>query len=126
VTPRRGTASNLDPHFLPPDLAPEPVYPLTADRGTATVGQFEVPAMQRADDLAVLDPAMAQRASGMRATARQSDDFRSGSKEGDSEAERVRRTARSFPEFVEPANRDPVGHSRSLCETHLEITCPET
>jgi hypothetical protein len=58
-------SSGLDPHLVAPHLAPEPMDRLAADRRAAAGVEAELPAVERANDLAVLDPADAERAAGM-------------------------------------------------------------
>jgi hypothetical protein len=63
-----------DPEVLAPDLRREAMDSLPPHRRASPVGQPESPAVERADDLAVLDPALAERSPSVRTTVGQGDD----------------------------------------------------
>src|SRR5271157_769873 len=66
--------SDQNPDLVLPDLRRKPVHPLPPHRRAPAVAHAEPPAVQGADNFSLLDPAMAQRATGMRAAIRQGDD----------------------------------------------------
>src|SRR5207237_915008 len=56
-----GFASNLNPHVVPPNLAPKPVRRGSPDRRASPCLELESPAVEGTDYLPVLDPPMPQR-----------------------------------------------------------------
>jgi hypothetical protein len=52
--------SHLDPDLVPSHFTTKPMHPLTRYRRTASIGEPEPPAVERTDDFAFLDPAVAQ------------------------------------------------------------------
>src|SRR4051812_2989153 len=63
--------SDGDPDRFPPQLARESVDRLAPDGRATAVLEAEPPAVERADGLAVLDPAVPQVSAGVRAAAEQ-------------------------------------------------------
>ena len=73
-SPRAAAHQTCDPDLIPPDLAAEPVDRLAADGRATAVGEPEPPAVERADGLALLDPARAPAAHWRGGSGREGDD----------------------------------------------------
>jgi hypothetical protein len=103
-------ASHLDPDFISPHLAAEAVYAFASDRCAAAVGEAEAPVMKRADDLAVFDPAVTERAAGMRTAPGKSHGKAAVPVKGQPHARGIQRKPAPFGQIVHPANWQPLGH----------------
>src|SRR5271157_3301970 len=102
--------SDQNPDLVLPDLHRKPVHPRPPHRGTTTVIELEPPLVQGADDFALLDPALAQRATGMRAGVRQSDNRLSGEEDRDAQAEDLAGSTAARGNLIVAASQDPIGH----------------
>jgi len=92
------------------DLYRKPVHPLPRHRGTTTVIQLEPPAVQGADNFSLLNPALAQRATGMRAAIRQSDNRLSGPEYRQVQAMDLAGSTAALGNLIGAANHDPTCH----------------
>ncbi len=72
--------------------------------------QLEPPAVQGADDFALIDPALAQRATRMRAGVRQSDNRLSGPEDRNAQAEGLAGSTAARGNLIVAASQDPIGH----------------
>src|SRR6185312_8520506 len=102
--------SHLDPDLVAADLATEPVHGVAAHRRAAAIGQSKPPVVQRADHLALLDPAQPQRAVGMRAAARERHELAAVAEDRDPQARGLPRDATAFLDLVQPTDRHPLRH----------------
>src|SRR5208337_4542719 len=117
--PRRSTAppgrkphldSDQNPDLALPDLRRKPVHPLPPHRRAPAVDQAEPPAVQGADNFSLLDPALAQRATGMRAAIRQGDNRLSGPEDRQAQTKDFAGSTPPRGNLVVAAHQDPIGH----------------
>src|ERR1017187_7603112 len=107
---RRG-GSNLDPNLVSPHLAAKPVHRLTADGRAAPVGQAKMPSVQWADDLAILDPAVAERASRMGTAPVESHEIAPASKNRQPDTRGIQRAPLAFDKLFHATDGQPLGHT---------------
>ena len=75
-----------------------------------TVLQLEPPAVQGANDFSLLDPALAQRATGMRAAIRQGDNRLSGPEDRQAQTKDLSGSTPRRGNLIDAAHQDPIGH----------------
>src|SRR5271157_5718947 len=76
--------------------------------------QLEAPAVQGADNFSLLDPALPQRATGMRAAVRQGDNRRSGPEDRQAQAKDLAGSTPARRNLIGAAHQDPIGHDTWL------------
>ncbi len=102
--------SDQNPDLVLPDLRRKPVHPLPPHRRTPAVAQAEPPAVQGADNFSLLDPALAQRATGVRAAVRQGDNRLTGPEDRQAQAKDLAGSTPPRGDLIEAAHQHPIGH----------------
>ena len=119
TSPRRSTAppgrrphldSDHDPDLVLPDLRRKPVHPLLPHRRAPAVAQAEPPAVQGADNFSLLDPALAQRATGVRAAIRQGHNRLTGPEDRQAQTKNLAGSTPPRGDLIDAARQHPIGH----------------
>jgi hypothetical protein len=102
---------NQNPHIGASDFRQEPMHALASHRRAAPIPQPEPPAMQRANDLAFLNPSISKRSPRVGTVIRENDNRIPGAKNGQVQAEDLHPPATTIGDFIEPAYVNPLGHA---------------
>ena len=103
-------ALNFDPDPALTDFAREAMDTLAGDCRAAAVEEAEPPAMQRANDLPILNPASAERAVGVGTTPGEYIDLVVKAVDRQSQSVNLQRQSTTICQFIDSASTQPLRH----------------